>query len=646
MHALLSEERGVSSIVGIVLIIGLLTIAMAVYLREEVPVDWEEEEYKTMTEVKASFIDLRSRIQALKPGQVSTTEVRTGTPAPTPLLSTSSSAVLNVVGARYVDDAEEIYYYDTDFGSRYLHTYVSEAENTLNYRGENYDNDHLYVSTTQNNRMRTYLKFDLSKTGLYNRYDYVFEDDVEIHDVRLLIYSYDVDLADEPSDVMEVQVPLNVEIWAVENSAWDENITWITQPHNDDTEARDRKLDNTDVDGEGEWVGLGERDKSLTNYLKEKLEKLRGWGKWSQYSWWNPTATLEVGKFSSGYNNYFSIASANYGYYVEGTGPNGELWSSVFDAGDSNAYWNYADYDGTGNIELYFDNDSGWASPDGPYTPAQVENGIYGRYARYRIVVGDGEIVDNVIIEYTYHLSLVLREPEAWRTSTLRNQVKFISAEDWVARKDDLTPRLRITYSRTGRTPSANEGMIDLGYIEYRAQNQYFGDQYYIYEGGMIIGERYGWYDTVLAWPGDLVVITPVGSDKVRIEVTRYQIEPSSISGESAGGTGYTSIRVQREEEEWVVEPSVTPNRKEVILTINTDHPSPWRDYLERLAAEANYVISGYRDWNTYGDYVSYDYDSMSLTIYGKGRTIEDIYYSERVVWLDTSTGYFQGGRT
>lgn len=673
MLAPLKEERGVSSIVGLVLIMGLVTIAMTVYLREEVPVDWKEEEYKTMTWVKGSFMELRSRIRGLENGQVSTTKIQTGTPSPTALLSTSSSAIVNVVGARSVDDAEEVYYYDTTFGSRYLHTYVSEANSDQNYQSSGYDNDHLYVSTTEGQRMWTYLKFDLSDTYLYDSSNYEFRDDIEIHDVRLLLYAQDVDLVEDPSEVMEIQVPLNVELWAVENSAWDEGITWDTRPQVDPD--RDRKLDNTDVDGEGGWVGWRFQEGQLTRYLKEKWEKLSGWGKWYQTKWQEDTATCDVGKFSSGYwkfDDYQDIEfyepdegiwhdtpGENRGYTIRGTSANAYIQSSVFDAGDNNACWNYISWSASDVVNttvwVRFDNDACFTSPtdwenviDGENNYAYIEN--YGRCAQYRISLDSNDYFYDITLEYTYHLSFVLREPEAWGPSSLQNRVAFISDENRWARVADFTPRLRITYSRAGRPGYAGEGMIDLGYIKYRANNQYFTDQAYIYEGGMLISQRCGtWgsgYDTLLERPEELVEITPVGRNQVQIDITRYQIEPSSIGGESVGGTGYTSIRVQREEEEWLVKSSATPNREEVKITINTDHPDPWRDYLEYLAAKANYVISGYEDWDTYGDYANYDYETISLTIYGRDPDLEDIYYSERVVWLDTSIGYFQGGRS
>jgi len=665
------EERGVSSIIAFIIVMGLFMFFFwGVLLKEEMPIDWEEDEYRTMTQTKNNFMSLRSRIQGLENGQVSTTELKTGTPAPTALITASSSAIVNVAGARYVDDAEDVYYYDDVYGSRYQSTYVSESSPNENYQSSTYDNDHLYVSTTEGNRMRTYLKFDLSDTRLYDSYtDYEFEDDVEIQDVRLLLYCSDVDLVDDPSDVAEVAIPSFVELWAVENSAWGESITWSTQPHTDNTENRDRKLDNTDIDGEEEWVSWGEREDWLTNYVREKFEKIRGWGKWYQTRWYESTAPLleNSQRYSSdeyGYSKFYDSSDVDLGSTLTGTGPNGELTSSVFDAKDNNAYWNYISWNASDientRVWVRFDNDADFASPtdweniiDGENNYAYLEN--YGRYAQYRVSLSTDDDFYDITLEYTYHLTFVLREPEEWGTSTLQNQIKFHSADNRDARiYERLTPRLRITYSRTGRIPSTSTtttskrswSIMDLGYVEYRSQNYYFGDQNYIYEGGMVISQRYSWYDVVLAWPEDLVEIIPADGNKVQINVTRYQIEPSSIGGETVGGTGHTCIRVQREEEKWLVKPTDTPNRKEVTITISTDHPAPWRDYLEYLAARANYVISGYEDWDTYGDYATYDYDSVSLTIHGRDRDLEDIYYSERVVWLDTTTGYFQGGRS
>jgi hypothetical protein len=465
----------------------------------------------------------------------------------------------------------------------------------------------------------------------------VFHDDAQIEKAELLLYCTDADLVEDPDNVMDIRVPLAVEVWGVENDAWDENLDWDHQPH--DT-ARDVKLENTDIDDEEEWVAW-----DVTLYLKREFEKYRGWGKWYQTEWWEQAA-LETGKLASGYDKYYSNTGAGTGYSLTGTGT---VTSMVFDAGDNNAFWNYVSYSYGGDpiVRVRFDNDYGMATPT-PWitvTPGYKEN-VYARYAQYQVELTDDSL-HNITLEYTCHVSFVLREPADWAPSTLRNRATFNSTDNSQAAASDFDPRIRITYTRRERLGYPSEGLIDFGYIKYKANNEHFPSQYYTYEGGMVYVERDpGWYPVALADPPGFVTITPAEGNNIRLTVTRYQIEEGSISGEVSAGTGYTSIRVQREEEKYLVSTPATPNRSEVKITIRSDQPAVWRDYLKRLAAEVNYKLCG--EWNTYGDHVLYDYDSVSLTIYGKNLdpTVQDIYYTEKIVWLDTTLGYFLGGKT
>jgi hypothetical protein len=211
-------------------------------------------------------------------------------------------------------------------------------------------------------------------------------------------------------------------------------------------------------------------------------------------------------------------------------------------------------------------------------------------------------------------------------------------------------PRLRVTYSRrerAGYVGYASEGMVDFGSIKYMGKNQYMYDTNYVYEGGMVyLTSGVGWYAVMLAEPQDFITWSEAEGNNIYLTVTRYQIKSSSVTGESTGGTGYTSVRVQREEEENVVDRSVAPNRSKATITVNSDQPALWGSYLEQLAAEINYDLGG--EWSPYGPYAMRDYDSVSLIVYGKDfdPLTQDIYYSERVVWLDTTVGMFQGGRT
>ena len=387
MSWLIGDQRGVSAIVGLVLVIGLVTMAMCVYLTQQMPEDWREKEYDTMEEVKNSFLALRKEIGDIGPGQAATVKVRMGTPSPTAMMSATTNAALKVVTAKDIGDVKEA---ETDRNAfqwwRGYGTYVREAQPTANYTANDYENDHLLVSTTQNQRMRTYLKFDLSESYLYDGDEYVFYDDAQIEKAELLLYCTDADLVEDPDNVMDIRVPMVVEVWGVENDAWDESLDWDPQPH---STARDVKLENTDIDDEGEWVAW-----DVTLYLKREFEKYRGWGKWYQEMWWdNLGGALETGRFApatsdySGYSRYYTKdPGVSVGYSLTGSGT---LISMAFDAGDNNAFWNYISYSYTGaapTVNLYFDNDTNFADA---YTVTNVPSGykenVYARYAQYRV---------------------------------------------------------------------------------------------------------------------------------------------------------------------------------------------------------------------------------------------------------------------
>jgi hypothetical protein len=293
---------------------------------------------------------------------------------------------------------------------------------------------------------------------------------------------------------------------------------------------------------------------------------------------------------------------------------------------------------------------------------------VHARFAQYRVDPNGGTFM-NITLLYTCQVSFVLREP-SWGgendTTSLDTRTAFNSTDNSIAAANDFDPKLRIVYSRSKRMgytrtsspPYGYHSIVNFGYIRHRSYNEEFldydeaaPDLNHVYEGGLVFLERGdGWYKTVLAYPSRFITVTPADGNNVYVTVTRYQIKESNLGGESVGGSGETTIRVARVQEDWRVRPPASPNASEVTITVVTDHPSVWRDCLERLAAEANHVLSDYEpgSFYTYGDYVDYDYDSISLTIKGKDLTpgVRDIYYSERVIWLDVTVGYFQGGRT
>jgi len=74
-----------------------------------------------------------------------------------------------------------------------------------------------------------------------------------------------------------------------------------------------------------------------------------------------------------------------------------------------------------------------------------------------------------------------------------------------------------------------------------------------------------------------------------------------------------------------------------VTITIRTDYPKAWRDYIRKqLVPRLNYIVGN--EWDEYGKWVTYNYNRLSITIYGKDGVrregIYDIYYTEKVVDL------------
>ncbi|MEM2192162.1 MAG: DNRLRE domain-containing protein, partial [Candidatus Hadarchaeales archaeon] len=453
--------------------------------------------------------------------------------SPTAYASGESSSRLDVSTARFIANIEEMEDNRNPFGWwRGVGTYVKEAEPNFTITGPGYDNNILVVSTTEGRRIWTYLRFNLSNDSDF------FDNFTVIEKAILMIYITSTSAATD--DPMQVAMPNKIQIWAVDNDDWLENITWNNRP------------------GDGDFPG--------------------------------PTVTLSGG-----------------------TG-----WTEV---------------DVTQLVKRE------WKLP----------------------------LTREVLI------TLLLREPTDGReneTTTLSNAISFVSKDDGTGDERGFDPRLLVVYSKgesAGKYKQSISGgiatsFINFGYIKCRTSNRYYPDTNFVYEGGNVFRESgIGWYQTLLAGSPDFIVVREAGGNNVYVEVTRYQIKEGKIKGESVAGTGETMVRAQRWQEEWVVEPPSAPNVSEVTLWIISDHISAWRDYLMRLAGEINYFLSNYTSYSSYGPYAFLNYggrDITGITIKGKdiGTTPfeggygspgnPDIYYSERIIWLDTSTGYYQGGRT
>jgi len=221
----------------------------------------------------------------------------------------------------------------------------------------------------------------------------------------------------------------------------------------------------------------------------------------------------------------------------------------------------------------------------------------------------------------------------------LIRRVHFVSENAWMYPWYQYKPYLEIVYSRSRATGSAyaRAGMIESGYIKYDSKNAEFPDQSFIYEGGAITLQQYGYYDVMLpgADPEELIQVTPEEGNNIRVTVTRYRITSEGASWMSGGGWAGLSFSIANEN--YLVKAGATPNVAQVELIIRSDNPRAWRDYLRRLAQRLNYSMGGY--WSSYGDYVGYDYSRVSLIIRGKNLdpSTLDIYYTEKVIDVDVA---------
>ncbi|MEW6592699.1 MAG: DNRLRE domain-containing protein [Candidatus Hadarchaeota archaeon] len=640
MPRILREDGGVSAMVGMALVAGLVAMALATYVTAQVPQEWKQKEHEVMNEVKDSFLNMQKEIYSLDSGEALIVPLKMGTLSPSVAVSASTTAELRISSASDLDEIQEAEYDDPVHSYwRAFGTYVREDSPNASYTASDYDNNVLLVSTENNHRIRTYLKFDLSDAAIYDSSNYEFEYDAQIEKAELIMYVQDTDLIAEPNTELQVSPPLVVEVWGVENDNWDERMTWNTQIHDN---RRDYKLEVQDIDGEGEFVVW-----DVTPYVQNTFDKYRKWGKWEQDEWWNLQATLESSKFGTGYDKYNSNTGASTGSSLSGTGV---VTSMVFDTGDPFAFWNYVGYSASSGtaptFEVRFGNtlpiEANWMTASSGTDPMQ-----YARYAQYRINPNGGTVY-SVTMEYTGHLSFVLRE-ENGPPSTLTNRAAFATKENSQADVFGFDPVVRLTYSRQERLAYLTNGLVNFGSIKYVARNQYLPERTYAYEGGMVyLAGGTGWYTVPIKEPQDFVVVDYLeGTNNIKVDINRYQIKSGSLMGETAGGSGSTSLRIYKDKIDYGMLPPANPNRAEVKIQISTDQPGIWRDYIEKIASEINFRLGG--DYDPYGPYAISDYDTVTLIIRGKNvedPITQDIYYTERAIWLDVTTGFFPGGRT
>jgi hypothetical protein len=336
------EERGVSEVVGVILIIGLLVAVFASFYPLWRQTEIHRLEVEHMDAIKSSFSDLKSRIGDLGVGDSSSIDIKLGRdtigfgPDSRRAADLSvSPTILNTITIHPSEDAS-----------------VVENLPDNNFGGEG----SLRVASMSDNNKRTFLKFPLENVppGVT-----ILKADLWLH------------CNDYRSPVKEVT---DVRCYQVDDDGWSEGVlTWGNQP------SMGSALDSLYIDEVG-WVSLtvkdfvaeeaaGDRIVSLglkmrgenydgteryvSFYSKEAGDKRPylevtyiaiSLGEWMQTDWSEGAThpTLEVGTWDNQYNRYFKGENMNSGLPGElrlenasptAYKPSGWLESSIYDAG-------------------------------------------------------------------------------------------------------------------------------------------------------------------------------------------------------------------------------------------------------------------------------------------------------------------------
>ncbi|MFN4133409.1 MAG: hypothetical protein ACK4GQ_03465, partial [Candidatus Hadarchaeales archaeon] len=146
----LMDNKGISAIVGFVLVIAVMTAALSTYISAQVPWEWKEKEQNMVQQVKQNFLKFRGDVAGLAAGETAAMVVDLSASSPTAYVPGESSSRLDVSTARFIANLEEVEDNANPFSWwRGVGTYVKEAEPNFTITSPGYDNNILVVSTTR-----------------------------------------------------------------------------------------------------------------------------------------------------------------------------------------------------------------------------------------------------------------------------------------------------------------------------------------------------------------------------------------------------------------------------------------------------------------------------------------------------------------
>lgn len=333
----MEEERGVSVVVGAIVLIMIGVIAFAVYYPRYANTQIRSVEEEHMKEVRGRFTDLKEKIEALPVGGSDTIHVPgdSDSVAFVPQPGMGSRISVNSLRVRSV----EIRPSDDAFGIENENL----SDNVYGMR------EYLLVQSEVDNDARSFLKFSLENVQPGSR----------ILRAELRLYCGE--------SVRNVKNVTDVRILPVGNDSWTENtLTWRTMPTlgdpqdevyvnktgwvsltakdfvveelgGDGTVSLGLRVRQEDYDGVRRYLEFSSKEGSRSPYLE--VDYLVSSGSWNQSDWSGAETQpeLEAGKWSDSYDNYYSgtDVSTDGEVTLQGGSLSGELVSSVYDAGSS-----------------------------------------------------------------------------------------------------------------------------------------------------------------------------------------------------------------------------------------------------------------------------------------------------------------------
>jgi hypothetical protein len=172
---------------------------------------------------------------------------------------------------------------------------------------------------------------------------------------------------------------------------------------------------------------------------------------------------------------------------------------------------------------------------------------------------------------------------------------------------------------------------IPYGTVSYASQNRYYVNQNFIYEGGALIlsqGER----SSMMLYPSiriSRISVNEYNASIHLVEIDKSVYAPPDVISSNTG----CSLRITGEEFKplYDSDKDSSGNISSFTLTVNTDNPEAWYQYLNETIADAR--ITGYSTLTQNGNNVSLTFPS------GSGKDLNRLYVSKTKVKVEPGIG-------